>query len=156
MVCAAPAGSDGPGSPVPGRGDGPKGARGVLIVDDNRALARVMAAHLERAGHGVRLAHDAEGALSVLAEGPRPAVVLTDIMMRGEMQGQDLADLIRQRYPDIGVILMSGYAPTDPHGDPDPAPDQPFLQKPVSARTLQAIVNRAMGLDEDEPPEDAD
>lgn len=126
-------------------GIAPDGSGGVLIVDDDQALTRVMTAQLERSGHHVRTAHDAAEALAALEAGPLPEVVLTDIVMPGEMQGHHLADRIRQRYPGIEVILMSGYASDAQRNALDAAAGLPFLQKPIDVRTLRTIVGRATG-----------
>jgi len=117
--------------------------RGVLIVDDDEALTRVMATQLERAGHTVRVALNAAKALAVLEEGPLPEVVLTDIVMPGEMQGHHLAARIRQRYPDIEVVLMSGFASAAQREEIASTADLPFLQKPIDVRTLRTIVGRS-------------
>lgn len=117
--------------------------RGVLIVDDDEALTRVMATQLERAGHTVRTALNAARALELLEEGPLPEVVLTDIVMPGEMQGHHLAARIRQRYPDIEVILMSGFASAAQREDIEAVAGLPFLQKPIDVRTLRTIVGRS-------------
>lgn len=117
--------------------------RGVLIVDDDEALTRVMATQLERSGHTVRVALNAARALDMLDAGPLPEVVLTDIVMPGEMQGHHLADRIRQRYPDIEVILMSGFASAAQREEIAAMAGLPFLQKPIDVRTLRTIVGRA-------------
>ena len=117
--------------------------RGVLIVDDDEALTRVMATQLERAGHTVRTALNAARALELLEEGPLPEVVLTDIVMPGEMQGHHLAARIRQRYPDIEVILMSGFASATQREEIAALAGLPFLQKPIDVRTLRTIVGRS-------------
>ncbi|MEQ8291920.1 MAG: response regulator [Roseovarius sp.] len=117
--------------------------RGVLIVDDDEALTRVMATQLERAGHTVRVALNAAKALETLEEGPLPEVVLTDIVMPGEMQGHHLAARIRQRYPDIEVILMSGFASATQREEIAAVAGLPFLQKPIDVRTLRTIVGRS-------------
>ncbi|MEQ9674865.1 MAG: response regulator [Roseovarius indicus] len=102
-----------------------------------------MKAQLERSGHDVRTAHDAAQALATLDAGPLPEVVLTDIVMPGEMQCQHLADRIRQRYPGVEVILMSGYASEAQREAIEAAAGLPFLQKPIDVRTLRTIVGRA-------------
>ncbi|QEW24268.1 response regulator [Roseovarius indicus] len=146
VTMAFPATSGRAAGVTPAR-DEPKDAAaapgGVLIVDDDEALTRVMKAQLERSGHDVRTAHDATQALATLDAGPLPEVVLTDIVMPGEMQGHHLADRIRQRYPGIEVILMSGYASEAQREAIEAAAGLPFLQKPIDVRTLRTIVGRA-------------
>ncbi|MEQ8899000.1 MAG: response regulator [Roseovarius sp.] len=138
-----------PGIAAPEPDDSPEPAphaitpRGVLIVDDDEALTRVMATQLERAGHTVRVALNAASALDLLEEGPLPEVVLTDIVMPGEMQGHHLAARIRQRHPNIEVILMSGFASAAQREETAAVDGLPFLQKPIDVRTLRTIVGRS-------------
>lgn len=146
MAFPAETGRPAPGTqPEEDARTGPTTPRGVLIVDDDEALTRVMKAQLERSGHDVRTAHDAEAALALIEEGPLPEVVLTDIVMPGEMQGHHLADRLRQRYPGIEVILMSGYASESQRQELEAVAGLPFLQKPIDVRTLRTIVGRATG-----------
>ncbi len=146
------AGADMPSASAPEKTDGAaKERHGVLIVDDDVALTRVMATQLKLAGHEVRVALDAEQALTALDNGPLPEIVLTDIVMPGEMQGHHLAARIRQRYPGVQVILMSGYASASQREQIAATVDQPFLQKPIDARTLRTMVNRAKGTTDEEP-----
>ncbi len=112
----------------------------ILVVDDDMALARVMVNQLELDGHDVRLARDAVEALRALEDGPLPDVVLTDIVMPGEMQGHHLAVRIRQRFPDIRVILMSGYSSEGYREKTFAKLGSPFLQKPVDLRTLRTVI----------------
>jgi DNA-binding NtrC family response regulator len=56
-------------------------------------------------------AANAEQALRQLAEpGAQIDVVLSDIVMPGEMDGLALADYIREHYPNVPIVLISGYS----------------------------------------------
>jgi len=112
-------------------------ARGgsVLVVDDNKAVADGSRALLEQLGYLVAVAHSADEALALLASGQcKPAIVLSDIVMPGAMDGIGLARTLRQRYPRIGVLLATGFSRDD--NDALQA-EFPILRKPYSMRELQ-------------------
>lgn len=103
----------------PGQGDGPGGdvraevaARGavrVLLVEDNIALGDVTAALIESAGAVVERAADARQALARLERPPHVDVLLSDVVMPGEMDGIGLARAVRVRWPQVHVVLISAH-----------------------------------------------
>jgi cyclic di-GMP phosphodiesterase len=84
-------------------GDG-QGA--VLIVDDDSAIRQMIARILDRAGHACYEASDPTTALS-LADLHPFALVMCDVNMPGG-SGLDLVRALRQRHPDIAVLMVSG------------------------------------------------
>jgi len=85
-------------------------ALGILLVDDNPALRRILSAALRQEGHRVVEAADAEEALDLVARlDSRIDVLVTDVVMPG-MTGPELAERLRQTNPDLDVLLVSGYA----------------------------------------------
>jgi two-component system, NtrC family, sensor kinase len=107
----------------------------VLVVDDNKAVAESSRALLEQLGYVVTVAESADEALDVLASGKcKPAIVLSDIVMPGPMDGIALARVLRQRYPRIGVLLATGFSRDD--SDALQAEFR-ILRKPYSMRELQ-------------------
>jgi DNA-binding NtrC family response regulator len=79
----------------------------VLIVDDERNLARAVKAFLAEAGYEAETAADAEQALS-LVQSIRPDVVFADVRLPG-MSGTDLLRRIQEFDPAIPVIIMTAY-----------------------------------------------
>jgi CheY-like chemotaxis protein len=61
-------------------------------------------------GHSARVVNSASAALRLLEGGPRPDIVFSDIVMAGEMDGLALARHIRGRWPEMPVLLASGYS----------------------------------------------
>lgn len=123
----------------------PETERSILIVDDDAHITRIMTRQLAPDGHIVRTAPDAESALAILAnEAERPALVITDIVMPGPLQGHELAARIRRLYPDIALILMSGYDSASRREAQKAHKDMPFLQKPIDRATLRAAVASAL------------
>lgn len=107
----------------------------VLVVDDNKAVAESSRALLEQLGYLVTIAESADEALEVLATGQcKPAIVLSDIVMPGQMDGIGLARTLRQRYPGIGVLLATGFS----RDETDTLQTEfRILRKPYSMRELQ-------------------
>ncbi len=77
----------------------------VLIVDDERTLARAVKAFLSEAGYEAEVAGDGERALELLPT-LRPDVVFTDVRLPG-MNGIELLRRVREFDPAIPVIIMT-------------------------------------------------
>jgi DNA-binding NtrC family response regulator len=87
----------------------PDGAgRTVLVVEDEPALARVIARILTNGGYHVVTAANGAEALG-LYEQHGCDVLLTDVIMP-EISGRRLAELLHERQPDLPVLYMSGYS----------------------------------------------
>ena len=87
-------------------------ARGevVLVVEDEPRVRQVTVQRLETLGYEVLEAESGPAALDRLADSSAVDLVFTDVVMPGGMTGRDLAEEIRERYPQIKVMLTSGYA----------------------------------------------
>ena len=83
----------------------------VLLVEDDESLADVTNALLRAHGARVLRAADARAALEVLQQ-HKPDVVLSDVMMPGDMDGVALARHLRERRPGLPVVLISGFSHT--------------------------------------------
>jgi CheY-like chemotaxis protein len=81
----------------------------VLVVDDDTLVSTGTAAMLEELGHSVIEASSATAALETLKSGRPIDVVITDHAMPG-MTGAQLAVILKQDYPDLPVVLATGYA----------------------------------------------
>jgi CheY-like chemotaxis protein len=82
----------------------------VLLVEDNAEVAGVTVALLEQLGYRVLFAGNASAALARLKAREKIDLVLSDIVMPGGMNGIELAAEIRRQFPDIPVLLTSGYS----------------------------------------------
>ena len=91
---------------------GDNGSGAVILVVEDEELARlIIADYLKEAGFTVLESSNAEDALALLeARGDVPAVVL-DVVMPGTMDGIALAHRIYQRWPRIGLLVVSGREP---------------------------------------------
>ncbi len=111
----------------------------VLVIEDDPSVRRVAEKLLARAGFEVRAHADGESAFEDLESGRHVDVVLTDLVLPG-IGGRAVLHGIRQRWPDLPVVLMSGYAGASPGHPGDLPPDVPFVQKPFAAADLVAIL----------------
>jgi PAS domain S-box-containing protein len=111
----------------------PMRGRGLaLLVDDEAAVRLSTGEMLAELGYGVVEADSAEEALRIIGNGARVHLVITDHLMPG-MTGIDLAHAIRERHPDIALLILSGYADVE-----GVAPDLPRLTKPFRKDQLAA------------------
>ena len=81
----------------------------VLLVDDESNIRRMLGALLEAEGFDTAEAPNGAAAIASL-ERAAPDVVLLDLMMPGGLDGLATLEQIRQRAPDLPVIMMSGKA----------------------------------------------
>jgi PAS domain S-box-containing protein len=111
----------------------------VLLVEDNSRIAEVTMPLLEDLGLDPVWSPDAEDALVKLqAEDKKYDLVLTDVVMPG-MSGIALGRLIMQRWPDLPVILTSGYSDDLTAGQ---GGDFDLIQKPYSRKALITALGR--------------
>jgi len=80
----------------------------VLLVDDEPLVRRSISGYLVEAGYVVRVAVDGLDAIGKLREG-LPALIISDLNMP-LMSGVEFLNVVRRRFPQIPVILISGAA----------------------------------------------
>ena len=125
-------------------GDGARGR--VLVVEDDTLVAELAAGMLNELGFKAVVTHSAKEALARLSGEQRPTVVFSDIVMPGGISGIELARKVRERFPELPVLLTSGYSEhvTATEGFP-------LLQKPYDmedlADALGALLKQEVSLD---------
>ncbi len=122
----------------------------VLVVDDDPLVVASTAAMLEDVGHVVTEALSGALALDMLKLGTEVDVVLTDHAMPG-MTGVELAGQVRELWPDLPVILASGYAEL-PNGEETGLPrlSKPYMQDELAeqiAKVVGATPSNVIALD---------
>jgi len=113
----------------------------VLIVDDERTLARAVKAFLAEAGYEAEVAEDGESALA-LVQTLRPDVVFTDVRLPG-MSGIDLLRRIREFDPAIPVIIMTAYGTIEGAVEAVKLGAFDYMKKPVDLEELKLLADRA-------------
>ena len=82
----------------------------VLLVEDNEEVAVATQPLLQTVGCTVQWAQSgAQAQVIIDAEPGKFDIVLSDMAMPGELDGLGLAEYLRKRYPEIQVVLMTGY-----------------------------------------------
>jgi PAS domain S-box-containing protein len=82
----------------------------VLLVEDDDLVRESVRNKLERLGYAVTVAPNAADAMSILEGNSNFDLVFSDVIMPGRLTGVDLAHQIRRRWPQIRVLLASGYS----------------------------------------------
>jgi len=103
----------------------------VLVVEDDTLVAELAAGMLDELGFETVVAHSAKEALDRLAGGEKPKLIFSDIVMPGGISGIELARKVRDRFPELPILLTTGYSEqvAGTHGFP-------VLQKPYEMDSL--------------------
>jgi PAS domain S-box-containing protein len=112
----------------------------ILMVEDNPEVALVTASLLEQLGYRVMRAQNAMDALSLLQRGHKITLVFSDIVMPGNMNGVALAQEIGNRYPQLPVLLTSGYSDVAQTA----ASQFRILRKPFQLHALEKAIREAL------------
>lgn len=121
-----------------------QGSGGILLVDDEEILRDVGQALLEGLGYQVYLAEDGEQALKVYEqEKEHISLVILDMLMP-RMGGKETLMRLMESYPDIRVLISSGFHQEGTTNDLEKIGAKGFLQKPYSIRELGIAVAEAI------------
>jgi CheY-like chemotaxis protein len=118
-------------------GDTDRGA--ALIVEDDMVVAELAAAIFDELGFRPTVVHSAKEALERLTAAERPRLVFSDIVMPGGISGLELARKVRGRFPELPILLTTGYSEqgSASHGFP-------VLTKPYEFDTLAAALGKLL------------
>ncbi len=86
-----------------------QGHETILIVDDEPALCEVAKTQLDILGYTIIIANNAREALSILQKNQNIDLLFSDIVMPGHMDGYELAREVLKKYPDVKILLTSGF-----------------------------------------------
>ncbi len=106
----------------------------VLLVDDDASMRILLPRILARRGFDVSVAKDADDAEKTLASRDFDAVVL-DVQMPG-LDGISLAKVVRTRWPDIEIIIVSAFDSESTRKRAADAGVKAFLPKPIGVEDL--------------------
>jgi PAS domain S-box-containing protein len=107
----------------------------VLLVEDNRNVRQVVRNQLLDLGYAVLEADNGNQAAEILAQVEDVAILLTDIIMPGGMNGRELACRVRKTRPNLHIVLMSGYDEQRALSQSE-TPELKLLNKPFSKQAL--------------------
>ncbi len=124
--------------------DLPNGNETILIVDDEKALIQSSCQQLSELGYNTIGAVSADKAIVILQTRPGIDLVMSDIVMPGSMDGIGLAEHVSEKYPEIPVLLATGYSSkTESHNQTTIGSYQ-VLRKPFSLRDLAIAVRKTL------------
>ncbi len=110
----------------------------ILVVDDEVDLVNLVCAWATELGYTTQSAYSATDALTLLAV-THVDLVVSDIVMPGDLDGVALAEQVNAHYPHASVLLMSGYSREISTVRPDLP--WPVLVKPFRKHALQAAIS---------------
>lgn len=114
----------------------------ILCIDDEKDIRDALTILLSEMGCVVEASHSTEGAL-LLAKESRPDIVLADLRLEQEDTGLHAIDQIRDLYPDMPALLVSGDTNPDVLNQ-TAAAEIELLHKPVHADMLRSAINRTV------------
>lgn len=117
----------------------------VLVVDDDAAARRMMRRGLERRGYQVLERSDGASGLAAIAS-ERPAIVLLDLRMPGELSGIDVARRAKAdpQLRNVPIIIVSASVHHDARELVDSSGCDAFVEKPVDFALLEATMARLL------------
>jgi two-component system nitrogen regulation response regulator NtrX len=117
----------------------------ALIIDDEPNIRRMVGALLTAEGFEVREAADGSSGVAAAVQAD-PDVVLLDLMMPGSMDGMATLQALREKLPDLPVIMMSGRAGLADAVRATQLGAHNFLEKPLTPEGVLLSVTSALEL----------
>ena len=114
----------------------------ILVIDDDESMRDSCRQALSRKAGRVEVAEDGLSGLEILEKEAFDLVIL-DLKMPG-LSGMEVLKKIKQEYPEVVVIVITGYATVESAVDAMRDGAYDFLPKPFTPGSLRAIVGRAM------------
>lgn len=122
----------------------------ILIVEDEEAVRAFSARALATTGYEVYEADGGEAALEVLDEMNGELDLLISDVVMPEMDGPALLKIVREKYPNLKVIFVSGYAEESVRKDIEDDRSVEFLPKPYSLNQINEKVKEVLQAADDE------
>lgn len=113
----------------------------ILVVDDDKELADMLAGYLKRTGYSTSAVYNAPDALSAFQSDPFP-IVITDLKMPG-MTGIELLEAIKSINDLTTVIVITGYGTIDTAVTAIKKGAYDFITKPFDLKELDLLIHRA-------------
>lgn len=115
----------------------------ILVIDDDRDICELVQLTLEGLGFDVLLAYNGEDGLQLIrSRGKEIQLIFLDFAMPG-LSGVDVLERIKQEFPDVPVVIMSGYVNDKSEVAALGATD--VLQKPFLLSDIEERVQSILG-----------
>ena len=121
----------------------PRGHERILLVEDNPDVRKIATRILEDLGYDLTTAENADAAFALLQRSSFD-LLFTDIVMPGTLNGLDLARRAREAYPDMRVLLTTGFSSKLMSDPKIPAMDAGLIVKPYREADLARTVRAAL------------
>lgn len=113
----------------------------ILVIDDEEMMRNLLTKILGRDGYSVTTAADGESALEILEQG-QVDLIISDLRMPG-LDGFELLKIVKQKYPDMGVIMMTAFGDTYTVKDALLLGADEYITKPFKSFDISLVVERA-------------
>ena len=123
----------------------PVGMGTILVVEDNDGVRDTSVTMLEMLGYACLQAEDGPSALQVLERSPQVALMFSDVIMPGGMTGVELAQQAHSRWPDLKILLTSGYTRNALPQAVDGSQGFALLPKPFDGAKLAQTIGDLLG-----------
>lgn len=114
----------------------------ILVVDDEEGMREFLGILLQKEGYQVETAQSGEEALARLGK-DRFELVITDLKMP-KMSGIEVLNRIKEKDPDVGVVLITAYASTETAVDAMRGGAFDYLAKPFDVEEMKEVVRGAL------------
>jgi len=122
-----------------------EGAARILVVDDEPTVCRSLEKILTRKGYEVSQATCVSGALDSLESGQKFDLIIADLMMP-QVSGIELLKIVRERWPDTPVLIITGYASIASAVEATRSGAVGYIPKPFTPDELEKAVDYVMSL----------
>lgn len=116
----------------------------ILLVEDDAEVADATAELLAETGWRIEQVPNGEAAITLIERDQSFGLVLSDLVMPGEIGGLELARILRRRRPELPVVLATGYSG---YGEQALADGFTLIEKPYRRDTLLAAIQAAVAHD---------
>ena len=124
----------------------------ILVIDDEPGHCEAAAEALSKAGHECIQAHSAKQGLRIIEQGGID-IVVTDLVLRDEIDGLDILRHALEALDDVEVIIITGHGSIPNAVEAMQLGAASYLEKPLDMKELRAVVAKAKGkTDADNSP----
>lgn len=114
----------------------------ILVVEDDEVMRSTCLTLFRRAGYAAHGVAEATAALEWLEEGSHDAIVLSDVRMPGPMDGMDLLAELQRRFPDVNVVIMTGFGSIESAVEAMKRGATDYVTKPFNKAELLMTIGR--------------
>ncbi len=122
----------------------PGGNEKILLVEDDEEVNRFTSDTLREQGYRVLTASDGPSAIAMFDSDPEIALLFTDVVLPGSMNGRQIADTLRGKRASLKVIYATGYTRNAIIHQGRLDPDVELLTKPFSAEAMLRKVRQIL------------